>query len=77
MKVVTYTAEQTEQSGMIAQVYPFGYNPHWAIVVYPGQVGIEGAAVFSPTTARDFAEAVKVAAQLAEDYHACPKIPGN
>ena len=66
MIVKSYNQEQFENTGVIAEVYPFGYDKGWVIVVYPGFVVIDGAASLSPENARCFSTAVQTAANIAE-----------
>ena len=66
MIIISYTQDRFEETGVVAEVYPFGYDKGWELVVYPGIVMIDGAASLSPELARDFAKAVQAAANMAE-----------
>jgi len=67
MKVIYNDVEKVEQTGIIATVYPFPEMSEFSVAVYSGRyVDINGSAMMNPESSREFADAIKAAADIAE-----------
>jgi hypothetical protein len=66
--IVYNTAEKFEETGVVGWIELFG-SPQYSVVVRPGMVMLDGAAMLNPGRARILSQAIDAAAVMAEDYH--------
>ena len=65
--IMLNSQDEFESTGIVGWIELFG-SPNYSIIIRPGVVIVDGAAILNPNKTRIFAKALDAAAKLAEDY---------